>query len=171
MADCAEKAQHLWRWRIKFMIQFASFYSMKWRKLSHKTRLITRSFASIHFAFYYQQWRHLKLTLQRPPQFRRLTTPLSLRRGAGGEALFPSNHPSRSLNQRSILPPLPCMFAMISASLTRFWSPIIVFFNAEADRAKSRQCWSSSGHFSRAWMKAATNASPHPMGSTTGWMS
>ena len=87
---------------------------------------------------------------------------------AGGEALFPSNHSSRSPNQRSILPPLPCMFAMISASLTRFWSPIIVFFNAEADRAKSRQCWSSSGHFSRAWMKAATKASPHPMGSTTG---
>ena len=87
---------------------------------------------------------------------------------AGGEALFPSNYPSLSFNQRSILPPLPCMFAMISASLTRFWSPIIVFFNAEADRAKSRQCWSSSGHFSWAWMKAASNASPHPMGSTTG---
>ena len=123
-----------------FMQPSASFHRLICVISSHKTRLITRPFVSIYFALYYQQCCHLKLTLQRPPQFQRLTTPLSLRRGAGGEALFPSNPPSLSLNQRSILPPLPCMFAMISASLTRFWSPIIVFFNAEADRAKSRQC-------------------------------
>ena len=103
-----------------FMQPSASFRDTICVISSHKTRLIKRPFASIHFAFYYQQCCHLKLTLQRPPQFQRLTTPLSLRRGAGGEALFPSNPPSLSLNQRSILPPLPCMFAMISASLTRF---------------------------------------------------
>ena len=67
---------------------------------SHKTRLIKRPFASIHFAFYYQQCCHLKLTLQRPPQFQRQTTPLSLRRGAGGEALFPSLHSTKWLGVR-----------------------------------------------------------------------
>ena len=103
-----------------FMQLSASFHRSICVISSHKTRLITRPFASIHFAFYYQQCCHLKLTLQRPPQFQRLITPLPLRGGAGGEALFPSNPPSLSLNQRSILPPLPCMFAMISASLTRF---------------------------------------------------
>ena len=80
-----------------FVTQFASFRDTICAISSHKTSLITRPFASIHFALYYQQWRHLKLTLQRPPQFQRLTTPLSLRRGAGGEALStsftnPKNH-------------------------------------------------------------------------------
>ena len=80
-----------------FMQPSASFHRSICVISSHKTRLITRPFASIHFALYYQQCCHLKLTLQRPPQYRRLTTPLPLRGGAGGEALFtsfnnPKNH-------------------------------------------------------------------------------
>ena len=67
-------------------MQFASFYATICVISSHKTRLITRPFASIHFAFYYQQCCHLKLTFQRPPQFQRLITPPPLRGGAGGEA-------------------------------------------------------------------------------------
>ena len=62
-----------------FMQPSASFHRSICVISSHKTRLITRPFASIHFALYYQQCCHLKLTLQRPPQFQRLTTPLPLR--------------------------------------------------------------------------------------------
>ena len=35
-----------------------------------------------------QQYQYHQLTLKQLPPFSRLTTPLSLRRGAGGEALF-----------------------------------------------------------------------------------
>ena len=62
-----------------FMLQTASFRDTICVILSHKTSLITRPFASIHFALYYQQCCHLKLTLKRPPQFQRLITPLPLR--------------------------------------------------------------------------------------------
>ena len=72
------------------MLQTTSFRDTICVISSHKTSLIELPFTSIHFAFCYQQWRHLKLTLQRPPQFQKLTTPLSLRRGAGGEALSTS---------------------------------------------------------------------------------
>ena len=48
--------------------------------------------ASNHFTFNYQQRRHPKLTPKQPPPFPRLTTPLSLRGGAGGGALFAPNH-------------------------------------------------------------------------------
>ena len=79
------------------MLQTASFRDTICVILSHKTSLIELPFTSIHFALYYQQCCHLKLTLKRPPQFQRQTTPLSLRRGAGGEALStsftnPKNH-------------------------------------------------------------------------------
>jgi len=42
-----------------FMQPSASFRGTICVISSYKTRLITRLFASIHFAFYYQQWRHL----------------------------------------------------------------------------------------------------------------
>ena len=48
-----------------------------------------RWFAPNHFTFTYQQHRHPKLTPKQLPPFQGVTTPLSLRRGAGGEALFP----------------------------------------------------------------------------------
>ena len=41
-----------------------------------------------HLTFTYQQHRHPKLTPKQLPPFQGVTTPLSLRRGAGGEALF-----------------------------------------------------------------------------------
>ena len=44
--------------------------------------------APTHFTFYYQQHHLPQLTLKQLPPFPWLTTPLSLRRGAGGEALF-----------------------------------------------------------------------------------
>ena len=49
-------------------------------------------FAYHHLTFTYQQHHHLLLTLKHSPPFQEVTTPLSLRRGAGGEALFPSPH-------------------------------------------------------------------------------
>ena len=45
-----------------------------------------------HLTFTYQQRRHPKLTPKQLPPFPRLTTPLSLRRGAGGEALPAYHH-------------------------------------------------------------------------------
>ena len=45
-------------------------------------------FALHHFTFNYQQHHHNLLTPKQLPPFPRLTTPLSLRRGAGGEALY-----------------------------------------------------------------------------------
>ena len=39
-----------------------------------------------HFAFNYQRHHHPQLTPKQPPPFQRVITPLSLRRGAGGEA-------------------------------------------------------------------------------------
>ena len=41
-----------------FMQPSASFHRSICVISSHKTRLITRPFASIHFVFYYQQWCH-----------------------------------------------------------------------------------------------------------------
>ena len=46
-----------------------------------------------HFTFNYPQHHHLQLTPKQPPPFAWLTTPLSLRRGAGVSALSPSLHP------------------------------------------------------------------------------
>ena len=45
-----------------------------------------------HSTFNSQHHRHPQLTPKQPPAFPRLTTPLPLRGGAGGEALFPSPH-------------------------------------------------------------------------------
>ena len=63
--------------------------------------------ASNHFTFNYQQHHHPKLTPKQPPPFPRLTTPLSLRRGAGGEALPAYHHLTFTYQQRrhSKLPP------------------------------------------------------------------
>ena len=49
-------------------------------------------FTPTHFTFYYQQHHLPQLTLKQLPPFPWLTTPLSLRRGAGGEALFALHH-------------------------------------------------------------------------------
>ena len=45
-------------------------------------------FTTTHFTLYYQQHHLPQLTLKQFPPFPWLTTPLSLRRGVGGEALF-----------------------------------------------------------------------------------
>ena len=49
-------------------------------------------FTTTHFTIYYQQHHLPQLTLKQLPPFSWLTTPLSLRRGAGGEALFALHH-------------------------------------------------------------------------------
>ena len=41
-----------------------------------------------HYSFNYQQYHHPQITPKQLPPFPRLTTPLPLRGGAGGEALF-----------------------------------------------------------------------------------
>ena len=65
-----------------------SFYAIISIILRDKIRQITRWNDANHFTTKYQQHRHPKLTSKQPPPFPRLTIPLSLRRGAGGEALF-----------------------------------------------------------------------------------
>ena len=71
------------------MSQFVPFHA-RIRVISHaKTRQITRQTATNHFTFNYQQHHRLQLILKQPPPFPWLTTPLPLRGGAGGEALFP----------------------------------------------------------------------------------
>ena len=50
---------------------------------------VSALFPSHHFIFNYQQRYHPQLPFKQPPPFPWLTTPLSLRRGAGGEARFP----------------------------------------------------------------------------------
>ena len=53
---------------------------------------IIRPFAANHFTLHYQQHHHLQLTPKQLPSFSWLTTPLPLRGGAGGEALFALHH-------------------------------------------------------------------------------
>ena len=60
--------------------------------LSCKTWHITRWIALNRFTFHYQLHQCFQLPLKQPPPFQRVTTPLSLRRGAGGEALFAFYH-------------------------------------------------------------------------------
>ena len=47
---------------------------------------IMHLFTTAHFTLYYQPYHQLQLTLKQSPPFSRLTTPLPLRGGAGGEA-------------------------------------------------------------------------------------
>ena len=70
------------------MQQFVPFYAIIRVISSCKTRHITRWFTLNHFTLYYQHHRHPQLTPKWPPPFSWLTTPLPLRGGAGGEALF-----------------------------------------------------------------------------------
>ena len=60
--------------------------------LCGKIRQITQRFAVYCFTHYYQPRHRPKLIPKYPPPFPRLTTPLPLRRGAGGEALFALHH-------------------------------------------------------------------------------
>ena len=53
-----------------------------------------------HFTFYYQQHHLPQLTLKQFPPFPWLTTPLSLRRGAGGEALYALHYYTFNYQQR-----------------------------------------------------------------------
>ena len=55
-------------------------------------RHITRWIALNRFTFHYQLHQCFQLPLKQPTSFQRVTTPLSLRRGAGGEALFVSHY-------------------------------------------------------------------------------
>ena len=61
---------------------------------------ITRWIALNRFTFHYQLHQCFQLPLKQPPPFQRVTTPLSLRRGAGGEALFPFFHSTKWLGVR-----------------------------------------------------------------------
>ena len=56
--------------------------------------------APTHFTLYYQQHHLPQLTLKQLPPFPWLTTPLSLRRGAGGEALFALHYFTFNYQQR-----------------------------------------------------------------------
>ena len=60
--------------------------------LSCKIWHIMRWFVSNHFTLHYQRHQCFQLPLKQPTSFQRVTTPLSLRRGAGGEALFVSHY-------------------------------------------------------------------------------
>ena len=57
-------------------------------------------FTTTHFTLYYQQHHLPQLTLKQLPPFSWLTTPLSLRRGAGGEALFALHYFTFNYQQR-----------------------------------------------------------------------
>ena len=70
------------------MLQFVPFHTIICVISSCKTWHITRWFALNHFTLHYQQHCHPQLPFKQPPPFLRLTTPLSLRGGTGGEALF-----------------------------------------------------------------------------------
>ena len=65
-----------------------SFHAIISIILRDKIRQITRWNDANHFTFTYQQRHHPKLTPKQLPPFPWLTTPLPLRGGAGGEALF-----------------------------------------------------------------------------------
>ncbi len=69
-------------------LHFASFRAVFSPISSGKMPQIMRPFAANHFTFHYQQHHYLQLTPKQLPPFPRLTTPLPLRGGAGGEALF-----------------------------------------------------------------------------------
>jgi len=109
MVDCAEKVQHLQRcspynlrkprvactivwqpWAIKGTTLIALIHVFR-NTISvvscGKKRQIMHLFTPTHFTLYYQQHHLPQLTLKQLPPFPWLTTPLSLRRGAGGEAL------------------------------------------------------------------------------------
>ena len=110
MAGYAEKVQHLQRWSTQTILQPRVACTIVWQPwaiksatptaLKHifrniipivacgKTRQITRWNVPIHFTFYYQQYQYHQLTSKQLAPFPRLTTPLSLRRGAGGEASY-----------------------------------------------------------------------------------
>ena len=65
-----------------------------------KIQQIMHLFTTTRFTLYYQLHHHFLLTFKQLPPFPRLTTPLPLRGGAGGEALspfhyFPFNYQSR----------------------------------------------------------------------------
>ena len=65
---------------------------MKWRELRGELPYFTRWNDANHFTLHYPQHYHPQLTLKQLPLFPRLTTPLPLRGGVGGEALFPSHY-------------------------------------------------------------------------------
>ena len=56
--------------------------------LSYDLMYFMRWNAANRFTLHYQQHQHFLLSFKQLPPFPWLTTPLSLRRGAGGEALF-----------------------------------------------------------------------------------
>ena len=75
-----------------FTAQSASFHRTICLISSCKMRHITRWIALNRFTFHYQLHQCFQLPLKQPTSFQRVTTPLSLRRGAGGEALFVSHY-------------------------------------------------------------------------------
>ena len=65
---------------------------MKWRELRGDLPYFTRWNDANNFTLHYPQHHHPQLTLKQLPPFPWLTTPLPLRGGAGGEALFTSHY-------------------------------------------------------------------------------
>ena len=110
MADCAEKAQHRWHCSPHNILSPRVAYTIVWQPWAIKgatptaLKHIFRNTIPIvscgkkqqiiawnnvnWFIFNCQQNHHNLLTFKQLPPFLGLTTPLSLRRGAGGEALF-----------------------------------------------------------------------------------
>ena len=117
--NCAEKVQHLQRcspynlrkprvactivwqpWAIKGTTLTALIHVFRNTisvVLCGKKRQIMHLFTPTHFTLYYQQHNLSLLTLIQLPPFLRLTTPLPLRGGAGGEALFPFPYQTKSM--------------------------------------------------------------------------
>ena len=87
-----------------FTARFASFYRVKWVRLSSEMRQITRWFAVFYFTFHYQQHHHSLLTSKQLPPFPRLITPLSLRRTIGRCSWSLRNEESKGLGVRLYLP-------------------------------------------------------------------
>ena len=114
IADYEKKTQHLWRCSTQTIRKPRVAYTIVWQPWAIKSAIPTaliRAFCNIifivscnkkqqsmhlftptHFTFYYQQHHLPQLTLKQFPPFPWLTTPLSLRRGVGGEALFALHH-------------------------------------------------------------------------------